>query len=253
MRVHAIEAFDDNYIWAIETNNNDKVIIVDAGEAKPVQQWLEQNNKSIETILVTHHHYDHTGGIAELLEHTACPVIGPENPDIKTLTRTVTEGDELTVGSIQWQVLTTPGHTLDHISFYTPGFLFCGDTLFSCGCGRMFEGTPEQFTQSLLKLRKLPGETRVFCAHEYTQANVNFALKVEPENAVLQSYAEKVRMLREQEQITLPSTLQLELAINPFLRFDQKSVIEAANKHAGSVKNSPEDVFYTIRQWKDNA
>ena len=253
MRVHAIEAFDDNYIWAIETNNNDKVIIVDPGEAKPVQQWLEQNNKSIETILVTHHHYDHTGGIAELLEHTACPVIGPENPDIKTLTRTVTEGDELTVGSIQWQVLTTPGHTLDHISFYTPGFLFCGDTLFSGGCGRMFEGTPEQFTQSLLKLRKLPGETRVFCAHEYTQANVNFALKVEPENAVLQSYAEKVRMLREQEQITLPSTLQLELAINPFLRFDQKSVIAAANKHAESVKNSPEDVFYTIRQWKDNA
>lgn len=253
MRVHAIEAFDDNYIWAIETKNNDKVIIVDPGEAKPVQQWLEQNSKSIETILVTHHHYDHTGGIAELLEQTSCPVIGPQNPEIKTLTQTVTEGDELTVGGIQWQVLTTPGHTLDHISFYTPGFLFCGDTLFSGGCGRMFEGTPEQFTQSLLKLRKLPGETRVFCAHEYTEANVSFALKVEPENAVLQSYAEKVRMLREQEQITLPSTLQLELAINPFLRFDQKSVIEAANKHAGSVKNSPEDVFYTIRQWKDNA
>ncbi|PWW36356.1 hydroxyacylglutathione hydrolase [Idiomarina loihiensis] len=253
MRVHAIEAFDDNYIWAIETNDKNKVIIVDPGEAQPVQQWLEQNSKSIETILVTHHHYDHTGGIAELIEQSPCPVIGPENPEIETLTQTVTEGDELTVGGIQWQVLTTPGHTLDHISFYTPGFLFCGDTLFSGGCGRMFEGTPEQFTQSLLKLRKLPGETRVFCAHEYTQANVNFALKVEPENAVLQSYAEKVRMLREQEQITLPSTLQLELAINPFLRFDQKSVIAAANKHAESVKNSPEDVFYTIRQWKDNA
>ncbi|MDV6317116.1 hydroxyacylglutathione hydrolase [Idiomarina sp. HP20-50] len=253
MRVHAIEAFDDNYIWAIETDNNDRVIIVDPGEAKPVQQWLEQHNKTICTILVTHHHYDHTGGIAELVKQFPCPVIGPDNPDIKTLTQTVDEGKELTVGGIKWQVLSTPGHTLDHISFYTPGFLFCGDTLFSGGCGRMFEGSPEQFTQSLLKLRTLPGDTRVFCAHEYTQSNLNFALKVEPDNAVLQSYAEKVDMLREQGQITLPSTLQLELAVNPFLRFDQKSVISAANKHAGSVKNTSEDVFYTIRQWKDNA
>ena len=253
MRVHAIEAFDDNYIWAIETNNNDTVIIVDPGEAKPVQQWLKQNNKSIDSILVTHHHYDHTGGIAELLQETPCPVIGPNNPEIKTLTKTVSEGDTVTVGGTSWQVFSTPGHTLDHISFYTSGFLFCGDTLFSGGCGRMFEGTPEQFTRSLLKLRKLPGETRVFCAHEYTQANLSFALKVEPNNAVLQSYAEKVKMLREQDLITLPSTLQLELAINPFLRFDQKSVIAAASEHAGSVKNTPEDVFYTIRQWKDTA
>ncbi|MCA1768194.1 MAG: hydroxyacylglutathione hydrolase, partial [Idiomarina sp.] len=149
MRVHAIKAFDDNYIWAIETNNNDTVIIVDPGEAKPVQQWLEKNNKRIDTILVTHHHYDHTGGIAELINENPCPVIGPNNPEIKTLTKTVTEGDELNLDGIAWQVFTTPGHTLDHISFYTPGFLFCGDTLFSGGCGRMFEGTPEQFTQSL--------------------------------------------------------------------------------------------------------
>ena len=156
------------------------------------------------------------------------------------------------MAGVDWEVIETPGHTLDHISFYTPGFLFCGDTLFSGGCGRMFEGTPEQFSQSLLKLRQLPGDTRVFCAHEYTQANLAFAQKVEPSNPILKSYAEKVKMLREQNEITLPSTLNLELAINPFLRFDQKSVMKAASEHAGSVKNTPEDVFYTIRQWKDN-
>ena len=182
----------------------------------------------------------------------SCPVIGPHNPEIKTITQAVQEGERFSMAGVDWEVIETPGHTLDHISFYTPGFLFCGDTLFSGGCGRMFEGTPEQFSQSLLKLRQLPGDTRVFCAHEYTQANLAFAQKVEPSNPILKSYAEKVKMLREQNEITLPSTLNLELAINPFLRFDQKSVMKAASEHAGSVKNAPEDVFYTIRQWKDN-
>ncbi|MFD2633189.1 hydroxyacylglutathione hydrolase [Idiomarina piscisalsi] len=252
MRVHPICAFDDNYIWAIETNTNDGVIIVDPGEATPVFEWLKENNKTITAIFVTHHHYDHTGGIADLTKKYSCPVIGPHNPEIKTITQAVQEGERFSMAGVDWEVMETPGHTLDHISFYTPGFLFCGDTLFSGGCGRMFEGTPEQFSQSLLKLRQLPGDTRVFCAHEYTQANLTFAQKVEPDNPILKSYAEKVKMLREQNEITLPSTLNLELAINPFLRFDQKSVMKAASEHAGSVKNAPEDVFYTIRQWKDN-
>ena len=214
MRVHSICAFDDNYIWAIETNTNYGVIIVDPGESSPVFEWLQENSK--------------------------------------TITQPVQEGERFSMAGVKWEVMETPGHTLDHISFYTPGFLFCGDTLFSGGCGRMFEGTPEQFSRSLLKLRQLPGDTRVFCAHEYTQANLAFAQKVEPNNATLKSYAEKVKMLREQNEITLPSTLQLELAINPFLRLDQKTVIEAASEHSGSVKNATEDVFYTIRQWKDN-
>lgn len=252
MRVHPISAFDDNYIWAIETTTKASVIIVDPGAATPVFKWLEDNSKTITAIFVTHHHYDHTGGVAELVQKYDCPVLGPSNPEITTITQTVKESDRFSMGGAEWEVLETPGHTLDHISFYTPGFLFCGDTLFSGGCGRMFEGTPEQFSHSLLRLRQLPGETRVFCAHEYTQANLAFATKVEPDNAILRSYAEKVKMLREQNEITLPSTLSLELAINPFLRIDQKSVIKAASEHSGSVKSSPEEVFYTIRQWKDN-
>lgn len=253
MRVHAIKAFDDNYIWAIQTHNADNVIIVDPGDAQPVQRWLEENNKHIDAIFITHHHYDHTGGVAELVEQTDCPVFGPHNTEIETITQPLGDGDTVARGGVEWRIYETPGHTLDHISFYTPGFLFCGDTLFSGGCGRMFEGTPEQFTQSLLTLRQLPGDTRVFCAHEYTEANLQFAQKVEPTNAVLKSYAEKVSLLRKNDQITLPSTLQLELAINPFLRFDQPTVIQAANDHAGSVKSTPEMVFYTIRQWKDTA
>ena len=173
-----------------------------------------------------------------LTKEYSCPVIGPHNPEIKTITQPVKEGERFSMAGVDWEVMETPGHTLDHISFYTPGFLFCGDTLFSGGCRRMFEGTPEQFSRSLLKLRQLPGDTRVF-AREYTQANLAFAQKVEPDNPILKSYAEKVKMLREQNEITRRAHRNLELAINPFLRFDQKSVMKSGFGTCRKCKKCP--------------
>lgn len=253
MRVHPIRAFDDNYIWALQPTAEDKVIIVDPGDAKPVQAWLEENQMSIDSYLITHHHYDHTGGLLDLLNEHPGPVFGPADSDIQGISQALREGDRFTRMGLDFSVYNTPGHTLDHICFYTTGFLFCGDTLFSGGCGRMFEGTAEQFVDSLAKLRQLPGNTRVYCAHEYTQANLTFASLVEPDNAVLKSYLEKVKLMRQQDQVTLPSSLQLELAINPFLRFDQPPVIQAAEQHAQQSLTSNENVFAVIRQWKDNA
>lgn len=252
MRVHPVKAFDDNYIWLIESSQ-DRVIVVDPGDDKPVVEWLEANNKHIAGYLITHHHHDHTGGLEALKARYPATCYGPDNPAISGIDYAVIEGDTVNLAGLSFAVLATPGHTLDHISFYGETALFCGDTLFSGGCGRMFEGTPEVFVASLDKLRRLPGETRVFCAHEYTQANLTFASLVEPDNAVLQSYLEKVKLMRQDDQITLPSTLQLELAINPFLRFDQSPVRDAASEYAEKDIEGAENVFAIIREWKDNA
>lgn len=253
MRVHPIKAFTDNYIWLIQPSNDAKVIVVDPGDATPVLQWLSDNQAEVDSYLITHHHHDHTGGLTDLLQQHPAPVIGPANETITEITQTVENGDVFNRLGVTFEVIATPGHTLDHISFYSLGYLFCGDTLFSGGCGRMFEGTPAQFVESLSTLRQLPGDTRVFCAHEYTQANLNFARKVEPNNAVLASYYDKVELMRQQDQITLPSSLQLELAINPFLRFDQQGVIAAAKQRADESVSTNAEVFGIIRQWKDNA
>lgn len=253
MRAHAVKAFDDNYIWIIQPTAEKKVIVVDPGDAAPVKAWLEQHQATVDCFLITHHHWDHTDGLKALLEDHPAPAYGPANSDIDGVSERLSEGDQIARLGLTFDVFETPGHTLDHIVFYTPGYLFCGDTLFSGGCGRMFEGTAEQFVQSLSKLRQLPGNTRVFCAHEYTQANLTFASIVEPDNTLLHSYLEKVKLMRQQDEITLPSSLQLELAINPFLRFDQRPVIDAAEQHAEHELKGKNEVFAVIRQWKDTA
>ncbi|RUO77921.1 hydroxyacylglutathione hydrolase [Idiomarina seosinensis] len=253
MRVHPIKAYSDNYIWLIQPTAEKQVIVVDPGDSGPVKAWLKEHDASVDSYLITHHHWDHTDGLQPLLDDFPAPVYGPKDSKISQISQPLQEFDKFNRLGLSFEVLETPGHTLDHISFYTPGHLFCGDTLFSGGCGRMFEGTPEQFVDSLSKLRQLPGDTRVFCAHEYTQANLTFASLVEPDNAVLKSYLEKVKLMRQQDQITLPSSLQLELAINPFLRFDQPPVTDAAENHAKRELSNKIEVFAVIRQWKDDA
>ncbi|WP_404399583.1 hydroxyacylglutathione hydrolase [Idiomarina seosinensis] len=253
MRAHAVKAFDDNYIWIIQPTAEKRVIVVDPGDAAPVKEWLEQHQATVDSYFITHHHWDHTDGLKPLLADHPAPAFGPANSDIEGVSEPLSEGDQVNRLGLTFDIFETPGHTLDHIAFYTAGYLFCGDTLFSGGCGRMFEGTPEQFVRSLSKLRQLPGNTRVFCAHEYTQANLTFATLVEPANTLLLGYLEKVKLMRQQKEITLPSSLQLELAINPFLRFDQQAVIDAAEQHAGQKLTDKNEVFAVIRQWKDSA
>ncbi|MGM0524743.1 MAG: hydroxyacylglutathione hydrolase [Pseudomonadota bacterium] len=253
MRVHPIKAYSDNYIWLIQPTAENRVIVVDPGDSEPVRAWLQEHEASVDSYLITHHHWDHTDGLEPLLGDYPAPVYGPKNSKISQISEPLQELDTFSRLGLNFEVLETPGHTLDHISFFTAGHLFCGDTLFSGGCGRMFEGTPEQFVESLSKLRQLPGDTRVFCAHEYTQANLTFASLVEPDNAVLKSYLEKVKLMRQQGEVTLPSSLQLELAINPFLRFDQAPVEEAAENHAKRKLSDKIEVFAVIRQWKDDS
>lgn len=252
MRVHPIKAYSDNYIWLIQPTNDASVIVVDPGDDEPVRQWLNKNNATVDSYLITHHHWDHTDGLVPLLNDFPAPVFGPDNSKISAISEPLTEGSTFSRLGLAFSVLETPGHTLDHISFYCDGHLFCGDTLFSGGCGRMFEGNPEMYVASLKKIRQLPGATRVFCAHEYTQANLTFAVLVEPDNAMLNSYLEKIKLMRQQNEVTLPSSLQLELAINPFLRFDQPAVKSAAEQHANESLRNDANVFGCIRQWKDS-
>ncbi|MEX1220866.1 MAG: hydroxyacylglutathione hydrolase [Idiomarina sp.] len=251
--VTAIPAFDDNYIWALQTSHDAPVIIVDPGDAGPVLQWLEQTNTTLAGILITHHHHDHTGGIESLVAAYKCPVIGPDNRNILGITQVVGDQDKVSLDVLQrsFQVISTPGHTLDHIAFYTPGYLFCGDTLFSGGCGRMFEGTPAGFVESLRKLAELPDATSVYCAHEYTLANLKFARAVEPDNQVLADYQQQAEKWREQNQPTVPSLLATERLINPFLRCHADSIKKVYQHKHGTEPNSAVDVFAFIRQWKD--
>jgi hydroxyacylglutathione hydrolase len=236
MIITPIPAFDDNYIWAIQPTENADAVIVDPGDEVPVLAWLKQQDIGLASILITHHHWDHTDGLLPLLEHYQVPVYGPTNPKIKGISNRLKEGDRFTPAGLssEFRVLETPGHTLDHISFYTDGLLFCGDTLFSAGCGRMFEGTAPQFFASLRKLAELPAMTRVYCTHEYTAANLNFARAAEPDNTAIAAAQKEVAAWREEQRSSLPSTLERELQINPFLRADDAAA------------------FAKLRQWKDN-
>ncbi|EKE84245.1 hydroxyacylglutathione hydrolase [Idiomarina xiamenensis] len=254
MQVSAIPAFDDNYIWLLR-HTDDSAVVVDPGQAEPVLRVLTEQQLTLAAILLTHHHHDHTGGVAKLREHyPKCRVYGPADSPFTDIDESLVDGDVIHLPSLQqqFQIMATPGHTLDHIVFYARGYLFCGDTLFSGGCGRMFEGDAVGFWSSLQRLRELPGDTRVYCAHEYTQANLAFASKVEPDNVLLQNYRERVNWLRQQQQPSLPSSLLQELAVNPFLRADQASVKTAAETHVGHPLSDAAAVFATIRQWKDH-
>ncbi|MBE0615290.1 MAG: hydroxyacylglutathione hydrolase [Burkholderiales bacterium] len=246
-----LRAFRDNYIWTLR--NDRYAAVVDPGDAQPVLDYLEHERLELCAILATHHHPDHVGGVADLLAHRQIPVYGPRGEPIPTLTRAVNDGDEVEIPDLglRFSVLGIPGHTRAHIAYYGANSLFCGDTLFACGCGRLFEGTVQQMAASLAKLAALPDETLVYCGHEYTLANIEFARAVEPGNAELNARAASDADKRRSDHPTLPSTIAREKQTNPFLRCTQPAVIASANKYLGARAGNPEQVFAALRQWKN--
>ncbi|MBV8501514.1 MAG: hydroxyacylglutathione hydrolase [Paucibacter sp.] len=255
MNLTPLPAFADNYIWMLD--NGREALVVDPGDAAPVLQALGERSLSLAGILVTHHHSDHVGGLAELRPHLRGAVYGPARENIPAPYEPLVAGDEATLLGLRFKVIEVPGHTAGHIAYFHAStevapLLFCGDTLFSAGCGRLFEGTPEQMHASLATLAALPGETRVCCAHEYTLANLRFARHVEPGNAALRAHEAWARMQRERELPTLPSTIAVERAINPFLRAHEPEVARSAHGHQSETPpDNPVAVFATLRQWKN--
>lgn len=251
MRIDPISAFKDNYIWALR--NDRSVAVVDPGDARPVQEYLARERLELAAILATHHHADHVGGVSALIaaRNRGIPVYGPKGEPISTLTHPVVGGDRVAIPEldIEFDVLDIPGHTRAHIAYYGSKMVFCGDTLFACGCGRVFEGTPAQMHASLQKLAKLPEATLAYCGHEYTLANTGFARNVEPGNAAL---AEREDTLtRERKLPTLPTTIGRERATNPFLRCEYAEVAQSAARHPGKALTDPVEVFAAIRDWKN--
>ena len=253
MNIQAIPAFEDNYLWLLHDEH--EAVVVDPGVALPVMAALDAAGIELSAILITHHHRDHIGGIAELLARKAVPVYGPAGENIAALTHRLKEGDEVNLGNLgRFSVLDIPGHTAGHIAFYeaASATLFSGDTLFSAGCGRLFEGTPAQMLASLQKINALPGETRVFCTHEYTLANLRFAQAAEPRNISRDAYVAWCLDQRAAGLPTLPTTLARERVVNPFLRVQQPGVIEAASQFAEQALRSELAVFAALRLWKNN-
>jgi len=246
-----LPAFKDNYMWTLRGPRH--AAVVDPGEARPVLDYLARESIELVAILATHHHPDHVGGISELIAQKRVPVFGPKGEPIPEMTHPVADGDRVPIPELkaEFSVLEIPGHTRAHVAYYGAGSLFCGDTLFACGCGKVFEGTAEQMYKSLQKLAALPDETKVYCGHEYTLANVQFALRVDPRNAALQERERRSRALREAGKPTLPSTLGEERATNPFLRCLEPAVIDSANDYLGARISDPVRVFAAIREWKN--
>ena len=255
LSIRPIPAFNDNYIWLLFDEQTREAFVVDPGDAAPVLKALEAEQLSLTGILITHHHFDHVGGLAQLQEAFSPIVYGPENPAIAGLDHTLAAGAAIEVLGHTFEVMTVPGHTLDHIAYFHPGdepLLFCGDTLFAGGCGRVFEGNPPMMLRSLQSLAALPPATRVYCAHEYTLANLAFARAVEPDNTALAHRIDEAQASRARNEPTVPSNLALELATNPFLRCDQAD-LQASLRSQGKLEGeTTADVFTTVRGWKDN-
>lgn len=255
IKIEAIPILQDNYVWAI--HNGQTAILVDPGAAGPILSWLKDRGMTAHAILVTHHHHDHVGGIAALLDFAAIPVFGPARGAAKSTA--VSEGDTLDFPAIglKTKVIETPGHTLDHVCYLVSDehddelHLFCGDTLFSCGCGRLFEGTPAEMYRSLTQLAQLPESTQVYCAHEYTLANIAFALEVEPENPDLLARHAEALALRKAGKATLPISIGAERKTNPFLRCDLEGPVVAASQHFKKPLRAGAEAFAAIRAWKD--
>ena len=255
MILQPIPAFNDNYIWALHDSQH--AVIVDPGDAVVVLNWLRHNNLQLDTILVTHHHGDHTGGINMLRDMTSARVVGPAKEPIPPPFDKVGEGDKFDVlGHNRVDVLDVPGHTMGHVAYFLSTLkagpvVFCGDTLFSGGCGRLFEGTPAQMVQSLSRLGNLPDATKICCAHEYTVSNLRFAQVVDPHNMLLAKHLDHCRKLREQNQPTLPSSMVLERQINPFLRTTEPALRTSALAYDPTTPPTALGVFTTLRTWKN--
>jgi hydroxyacylglutathione hydrolase len=254
LKVLTVPAFEDNYLWLI--HDGEHAAVVDPGDAAPILAALDANNLSLVAILLTHHHADHVGGVPELLRRFKVPVHGPRGEDIRTITHPLAEGDTATVPELglSLSVLDVPGHTRGHIAYVARdhGWVFCGDTLFAGGCGRLFEGTPEQMVDSLAKLSALPDSTQVYCAHEYTLANLRFAKEVEPDNAELAARIEADQSKRSMGKPTVPSTIGIEKATNPFLRYDRPAVIDRLIAAGHVSSREPIAAFAALRSWKNS-
>lgn len=250
--VVALRAFADNYIWTIRDDRY--AAVVDPGDAQPVIDYLEQEHLTLVAILNTHHHADHVGGNAALLARTAVPVYGPRDERIPEVSMRLADGQRFTLPhfGIELETLEIPGHTRSHVAFFGGGMLFCGDTLFAAGCGRLFEGTPRQMHDSLTRLSRLPDDTRVYCGHEYTLSNIKFAKAAEPGNPQLPALEARMQALRDAGQPTLPSTIAQEKATNPFVRVSAPGVADSASARAGKPLTDPVSVLAEIRHWKNN-
>ena len=251
LTVTALPMFEDNYVWII--HNDHFALAIDPGDPAPLHAFLGAHRLTLLAVLITHHHRDHTGGNIWLRQHYPCPIYGPTNPRIPGITQTVQEPDVLHFAelALQLKVIDTPGHTLDHISYLGAGHLFCGDTVFGCGCGKLFEGTPEIMTRSLEKILALPDDTQVCCAHEYTLTNIAFAMTIDSSNPALRQREIADRDKRAQGLPTLPTRLALEKATNPFLRFHDPDIIAVAEAYRGTSLPHPAEVFGAIRAAKD--
>lgn len=253
-KIIAIPAFKDNYIWALHSPDETRVIVVDPGDASPVLSYLQNHNLTLAGILVTHHHYDHCGGVPTLMTHfPSIRAYGPLKEKVEGITDFVEEGDKITFAefNLSLDVLDIPGHTLGHIAYVNEKMLFCGDTLFSCGCGRIFEGTPQQMYASLHKLKTLPSNIEMYCGHEYTLANIAFAEQVESNNKMLKNRKISAKKYRDKQLPSLPVSLATELETNPFLRCEKPDVIHAVQKYAGFSLQDPLSIFTALRQWKN--
>jgi len=263
LKVIAISAFSDNYIWCVINEYSKQAIVIDPGCSKSVLNFLDEQKLQLSGILITHHHPDHIGGVADLKSQTKALVYGfsdagPRNSKLTFIDQEYAEGDSFSLLGTEFQVLEVPGHTLDHIAFYsepdqvhrTP-WLFCGDTLFSGGCGRLFEGSASQMHHSLSKLSNLPSECEVYCAHEYTLSNLEFAASLMPNNKTLQAYIIECKVKRAKNEITLPSTMGLELEINPFLRTHDSELVLSLQSKNRNIAPDADSIFAATRTAKD--
>lgn len=250
----AIPAFADNYLWLI--HDGVQAAVVDPGDAAPVLAALDAHKLSLAAILLTHHHADHVGGVASLLQRFRVPVFGPAGEAIEGITIPLSEGDAATIPELElaMTVLDVPGHTRGHIAYVAPeqGWLFCGDTLFAGGCGRLFEGSPAQMADSLGKLAALPDATEVYCAHEYTLSNLRFAAEIEPENDALAARIQSEQAKRDQGRPTIPSTIGLEKSTNPFLRYREPAIADRLISAGRLSAREPIAAFAALREWKNS-
>jgi hydroxyacylglutathione hydrolase len=253
-QVTPISAFSDNYIWML--SDAEHAVVVDPGDAEPVIKALQDTGKKLAAILITHHHSDHTGGVDQLVKEYGVTVYGPENSKYKGITKPLNDGESIELFNTQFVVKAVPGHTLDHICYFNQqaqsSQIFCGDTLFLAGCGRVFEGSMQQMLTAMNYFKTLPLQTKVYCTHEYSLSNLAFAQAVEPNNLQIQETIYRCKELREKNIPTLPSTMDVELLINPFLRCEEPSVKEGVVGQSEKELNSDLAVFSALRNWKNN-